>query len=102
MLRNLFVAVAACALLGLAGPAGAAGDADVGKTKAAKCASCHGADGLGKKSNPPLAGMSAEAHVKAMQDYQTGAREHKMMQMLAKKLSDSEIADLAAYYASLK
>jgi cytochrome c553 len=102
MLRNLFVAVAACALLGLAGPAGAAGDADVGKTKAGKCNSCHGADGLGKKDNPPLAGMNEEAHVKAMQDYQTGAREHKMMQMLAKKMSDSEIADLAAYYATLK
>jgi cytochrome c553 len=105
MLRNLIV-LAACASLGLAGPAGATGDTDAGKAKAVKCAGCHGADGLGKKTgktlNPPLAGMSIKVHVKAMEDYKTGARNHKVMQMLAKKLSDKEIVDLAAYYASLK
>lgn len=102
MVWKLLIAAAACAMFGLVGPASAGGDVDAGKTKSAKCASCHGADGRGKKSNPPLAGMSVEAHVKAMQEYKTGARKHPVMQMLAKKLSDRDIADIAAYYASLK
>jgi cytochrome c553 len=102
MVRNLFIALAAFALLGLASPAGAAGDADAGKTKATNCAACHGADGLGMGPNPPLAGMSAEAHVKAMLDYKTGEREHPMMQKLATTLSDEDINDIAAYYATLK
>ncbi len=37
-----------------------------------------------------------------MQEYKSGTRKHKMMQMLAKKMSDKEIEDLAAYYASQK
>ncbi len=106
MLRNLFLVLAACASFGLAIPAEAAGDTKAGKAMASKCSGCHGAKGLGKKTgktlNPPLAGMSIEVHVKAMQDYKTGARKHKVMQMLAKKLNDKEVVDLAAYYESLK
>jgi cytochrome c553 len=102
MVRNLFIVLAACASFALAGAAAAAGDVDAGKAKSAKCAGCHGADGNGKKKNPPIAGMSVEMHVKAMQDYKAGTREHKVMQMLAKKMSDEDIVNVAAYYASLK
>lgn len=102
MTRNWFVVVAACVLFALAGAAQAGGDVDAGKAKSKKCVACHGADGEGKKDNPPLAGMSFEDHVKAMQDYKSGAREHKMMQKLAKRLSDDDIANMAAYYATLK
>jgi len=89
-------------LFGLAAPAHAAGDVEAAKSQAAKCDKCHGVGGVGKKENPPLAGMDVEQHVKAMQDYKSGARDHKMMQMLAKKLSDEDIVNIAAYYASLK
>jgi len=39
--------------------------------------------------------------VKALGDYKTGARQNDMMSLLAPKLSDQDIADLAAFYASL-
>jgi len=102
MVRYPFMVLAACLALGLAGPADAAGDPVAGKPKAAKCGSCHGKNGEGKKDNPPLAGMAEAEHVKALQDYQSGAREHKAMQRFAKKLSDQDMADIAAYFASLK
>lgn len=102
MVRHWFVAAAAFALVGLAAPAHAAGDADAGKAKAAKCFACHPADGTVKKNNPPLAGLSLEEHVKAMQDYKSGAREHVLMKKLAAAMSDEDIADVAAFYATLK
>jgi cytochrome c553 len=69
--RKLFIILAACASLGLAGPAAAAGDVAAGAAQAKKCSGCHGANGEGKKKNPPLAGMDFEKHVAAMQDYKS-------------------------------
>jgi len=102
MVRYPIMVLAACLALGLAGSANAAGDPEAGKTKAAKCGSCHGKNGEGKKKNPPIAGMAEAEHVKALQDYQSGVREHKAMQRSVKKLTDQDFADIAAYYASLK
>ncbi|MDH3231178.1 MAG: c-type cytochrome [Alphaproteobacteria bacterium] len=102
MLKYLVTVLAACLALGLAGPASADGDATAGKKLAAKCGGCHGKNGEGKKDNPPLAGMDAAAHVKALQDYKSGARDHKAMMRSVAKLSDQDMADLAAFYASMK
>ncbi|MFQ5773648.1 MAG: c-type cytochrome [Kiloniellaceae bacterium] len=66
-----------------------------------KCAGCHGADGLGVGNFPPLAGKEAEYLAKQLHDFKTGARRNPIMNTIAKPLSDREIADLAAYYASL-
>ncbi len=89
-------------VLGMAGSAMAAGDVAAGETKAKACAGCHGANGEGKGKNPPIAGMASADFVKAMGDYSSGARDHKSMARIAAKLSDDEVANLAAYYASLK
>ncbi len=102
-MKASFVMVAMTALVfAAAGPAQAAGDADAGKAKAKSCAGCHGANGEGKKDNPPLAGMAEDKFVQAMQDYKSGKLEHKAMVRAAKKLSDEDFANMAAYYASLK
>ena len=98
--RWLVIAVTALAL-GVAGSANAAGDAAAGKAKAKSCAGCHGADGKGVKKNPPLAGKSESKITKALQDYKSGKRKHKTMNALSKKLSSKDMANLAAYYASL-
>jgi cytochrome c553 len=90
MNRKLLFVLAACASLGLAGPAAAAGDVAAGKALEKKCSGCHGANGEGKGPNPPLAGMDYAKHVAAMEEYKSGARKHKMMQMLVKKMSDKE------------
>ncbi|MDH3236074.1 MAG: c-type cytochrome [Alphaproteobacteria bacterium] len=102
MLKYFTMVLAACLALGLAGPAGAAGDTAAGAKLAAKCGGCHGKNGEGKKDNPPLAGMDAAAHVKALQDYKSGARDNKAMMRSVAKLSDQDMADLAAYYAAMK
>lgn len=98
------ILISALAALGLtvAGPAYATGDMAKGEVLAKKCASCHGKDGKGLKDNPPVAGMPTADFVTAMNAYASGAKTHKMMNMFAKKLSEDEIEDLAAYYASLK
>ena len=94
--------IAATALaLGLAGSANAAGDAAAGKTKAKSCAGCHGADGKGKNGNPSVVNLSEAKFAQAMQDYKSGAKKHKTMNALTKNLSNGDIANLAAYYASL-
>ncbi len=68
----------------------------------ARCAGCHGADGLGVGTFPALAGKDADYLAKALQDYKSGARANPMMNTIAKSLSDQDIGDLAAHYASLK
>ena len=84
------------------GPAAAAGDAAAGKIKAAACAGCHGANGQGVPPNPPLAGKSEDQLVEAMKDYKSGKRNNAVMKALMTPLSDQDIANLGAYYASLK
>ena len=83
---------------------GWAADAAAGKARAAdSCVDCHGDDGKGDADNPSIAGMPVEKFNKAIQDFQNGIRaKHPKMVKEAKKLSATEIADLAAYYASLK
>ena len=74
-----------------------------GKEKAAPCAACHGADGVsGNPAWPSLAGQQQAYLVTALKAYQTGARQNSMMAGLAKSLSNTDIGQLAAYYAGLK
>jgi cytochrome c553 len=100
MMRILLTA-GVVAMVGI-GAAHAAGDVAVGKAKAAACAGCHGPNGEGIGPNPPLAGMSENLFIQAMQDYKAGKRENALMKALATPLSAQDNANLAAYYASLK
>ncbi len=102
MKRTTLAAVAALASLGLIGPAHAAGDVQAGKAKAAACAACHGANGQGVAPNPPLAGKKEDQLIQAMKDYKSGKRDNAVMKGMASSLSDQDIANMAAYYASLK
>jgi cytochrome c553 len=89
-------------LLFMTGPANA-GDVGAGKAKAGSCAACHGDDGKGDKDTPALAGMSEADFIKAMKEYQTGVRtKSKKMSKIANALSETDLANLAAYYATLK
>jgi cytochrome c553 len=49
-----------------------------------------------------LAGKEADYLAKALQDFKSGVRVNPMMNTIAKSLSEQDIADLAAHYASLK
>jgi cytochrome c553 len=88
--------------LGFVGAAQAGGDAQAGKAKAASCAGCHGANGQGTGNNPALAGMKESAFIQDMHDFKSGKKASPVMKSFAAQLSDQDIANLAAYYASLK
>ena len=100
---NKFIALsAACALFAAVGTVHAA-DAAAGKAKSASCAGCHGADGNSMvPMYPKLAGQHATYLEKAIKDYKTGARNDATMKAMVGALSDADIANLAAYFASQK
>jgi|ERR1035437_190099 cytochrome c553 len=101
MKRTLLIA-GVVALFGVVGAAQAGGDAQAGKTKAASCAGCHGANGEGKAPFPALAGKKEDQVIQALKDYKSGKRDNAMMKSFAGPLSDQDMANVAAYYASLK
>ena len=84
----------------LSGTLYAAGDVAAGKSKSSSCASCHGANGEGMGENPKIAGMATDKFSQAVQAYKSGTKKHMMMEMMTKNLSDQDIANLAAFYAS--
>lgn len=101
----------AFALLGLtalfsASASFAAGDVAAGKAKSVACASCHGAEGIASIPNyPNLAGQNEGYLVASLNDYKNKQRTGAfatIMAMQAVNLSDEDIENLAAYYASLK
>ncbi|WP_233867671.1 c-type cytochrome [Paraburkholderia adhaesiva] len=80
----------------------AEGDASAGRAKAAQCAACHGIDGISKQPDAPnLAGQTEQYLTKALNDFRSGARQNEMMSIMAKSLSDKDVANLAAYFHSL-
>jgi cytochrome c553 len=100
--RKLMIAMMFILML-VAGGAQAGGDAANGKALADYCADCHGDDGLGDEDIPAIAGMDAAEHVNALAGFKSGARpdeEENMIDSVA-DLSEQDMADLAAYYASL-
>jgi cytochrome c553 len=72
-----------------------------GATLALRCTMCHGARGLSQAKTPNLAGQYPIAIYKQLLDFQTGARSSAVMAPLVAGPSDSDLRDLAAYYAYL-
>ena len=84
-----------------AAPAQAGGDAVAGKAKAVMCAACHGRDGNSINPLwPKLAGQHAPYLVKQIKEFRSGGRKEPTMNAMSGALSDKDIEDLAAFYAS--
>ena len=80
-----------------------AGDARAGRQKITTCQACHGLDGVSKNPEAPnLAGQVEGYLVKALAEYKSGARMNESMNIVAKELSDQDMADVAAYYSSIQ
>lgn len=83
------------------------GDPQAARSKVSMCIGCHGIPGY-KASFPEvyhvpkIAGQNAEYIVTALQDYASGARAFPSMEAVAQSLSPQDMADVAAYYSSLK
>lgn len=92
------------ALLLAAAAAAQAGDPQVGRDKAATCMGCHGVPSYmnvyPSYHVPKLGGQHPEYLEAALKAYRDGARKHSTMQAQAADLSDEDIADIAAYFAT--
>lgn len=77
------------------------GDPDYGEYLASECQTCHQADGS-DQGIPSVTGWPAEDFVVAMHAYKQKLRPHPVMQMMASRLNEEEIAALAAYFAMLE
>lgn len=75
------------------------GDPEYGAWLSGECTTCHRADG-GDKGIPSILRWPVDRFVIAMHDYRNKRREHPVMQMIAARLGDEEIAALAAYFAN--
>lgn len=90
----------------LATAAQAAGDPEEGRYKAQTCLGCHGvadyANVYPSYKVPKLGGQHAEYIVSALEAYKSGQREHPTMQAQASALSEQDMQDIAAYFASIE
>jgi cytochrome c553 len=80
-----------------------AADARAGRQKITSCQACHGLDGLSKNPEAPnLAGQIEGYLLKALSEYKSGTRKNESMNIVAKDLSDQDMADISAYYSSIQ
>ena len=78
-----------------------AGDAAAGKAKSAICAACHGVDGTSMNPMwPNLKGQHEQYLVKQIKAFRDGERKDPSMAPMVATLTDEDIANLAAYFAS--
>ena len=91
---------AACCVLLVAAVPAVAGNAEAGKEKSKTCAACHGPDGNSTVADfPRLAGQHYDYIVRALNEYKAGTRKNPIMAPQVEKLTQRDIADLAAYYS---
>ena len=78
----------------------AAGDRAFGEYLSAECVTCHRVSGH-SQGIPSIAGLPPATFVDLLTQYQRKQRANPIMQTIAARLSDDEMAALAAYFASL-
>ncbi|WP_299080453.1 cytochrome c [uncultured Paraglaciecola sp.] len=79
-----------------------AADIAAGKSKSTTCGACHGGNGISIiPMYPNLAGQKEQYLVLQMKAFRDGERKNISMSPMAAGLSDTDIANISAYYASL-
>jgi cytochrome c553 len=102
MLMKRFSLLAAAVVVGWSAHAQGR-DPVAGKAAAGMCATCHGPMGISQLPNAPhLAGQPAIYIVEQLKSYRSGKRQNEVMGVIAKPLTDDEIENLAAWYASIQ
>ena len=105
MINRLPILVGAFVLFASSATSYAAESAtSTGKAKAeAQCNVCHGANGMSQIPNAPhLAGQPEIYLIDQLKNYRSGKRVNEVMGVLAKPLTDDDIANLAAWFASIE
>ncbi len=80
----------------------ARGDKALGEYLSAECVTCHQRSGKAVGAIPPIVGIDEESFTALMNAYRKKERDNQVMQTIAAKFSDEEIAALAAYFESIK
>ena len=98
-MKKIYIAVLACVAMNAY-----ADDVAEGRAKAdVACALCHGPTGMATLPNAPnLAGQQAVYTSEQLKNYRSGKRQHEVMGLIAKPLTDREIAQLSAWYSAVK
>ncbi len=82
---------------------GLASDAAAGEAKAKTCIVCHGRYGYSSAPNAPHLANQPEIYLTAqLRAFRAGTRQHQVMSVIAKGLSDEDIDDLAAWFSSIE
>lgn len=106
MIRVLATALAWCGIAVIALPAHAQtvpGDVEAGRVKAGQCRTCHGLDGIATiPIAPHIAGENFVYLQTQLRAFRSGKREHEIMSVVARTLSDQDIDDLAAWYSAIE
>ncbi|HSP25931.1 MAG TPA: c-type cytochrome [Saliniramus sp.] len=76
------------------------GDREFGEFLAGECVTCHQISG-NYDGIPPIIGWPEATFIHAMEDYRDRTRPNEVMQNIAGRYSDEEIAAMAAYFGSL-
>lgn len=102
MARTTITTMAAVLAMALAGRAEAA-DIAAGKAKATEiCAACHGENGISATENiPSLAGQQDQFIQWQLVFFRAGTRKNDQMQPIVEQLTNEDIRNLGAYFASL-
>ena len=100
-LRRCLAGITLAATLGAAAVASAAGDAAEGEKKSKECVACHGETGVSASGLfPTIAGQYADYLLNSLKQYQSGARNNAIMAGIVANLTEEDMENLAAYYAS--
>ena len=100
--RKWVVAAVLCGSV-FSAAAWSAGDPEKGAAKAVVCSACHGANGNSANPEwPSLAGLGADYIAAQLNNFKEGKRQNPVMMPNAMALSADDMADLGAYFSSLK
>ena len=88
----------------MAGDVQAKGDIEKGADLTSDCIECHGMEGKGNFETPPIAGLKEDYILSRLRGFKSGKIKSTdgLMHMYSEDLSDQDLQDLAAYWASRK
>ena len=100
--RPFIIVLCGMALLAAAACSSAAADLAAGKEKAEICAGCHGENGISQIENIPSLAAQPDLYVQwQLVFFRSGTRKNEQMQPIVEDLSNEDIRNLGAYFASL-
>lgn len=94
-MRRLIIAIA-CGLFAFTA------NAQRDRSHISQCFQCHGEDGIAKEFDVPhLAGQQEQYVLNQLRAFKSGKRQHKEMKVLSREMTDGEMREIAAFFASL-